>query len=170
MHTVATLRILLPSTMSSLSGYASLTQEHLPPHDTINAVVRTADGAHGLVELTFGAPVPSRTTLAHSDITVTGATGWLSLEKVASPATRGAMRLTVHTRVTDAQGRPTGEEETAEEFAVSGVSEEFRRFFAAVGGQDDGFGKPEDALKDVAFIQAALHSNGAPIDLIKLVQ
>ena len=40
----------------------------------------------------------------------------------------------------------------------------------AIDGKDDGHGKGPDALKDVAFIQAALNSNGKPVDLIKLAQ
>ena len=47
---------------------------------------------------------------------------------------------------------------------------ELKSFFAAIAGNDDGFGDPFEALKDVGFIQAGLNSNGSPIDLVKLVQ
>ncbi|KAF7792029.1 hypothetical protein EIP86_003056 [Pleurotus ostreatoroseus] len=170
-HTIAALRTILSTTLTSLSGYASLNQDYLPPHDTINAVVRTASGAHGLVELTFGSPTPSRNALAHAGISVTGTEGWLALENAVGPdGKKGAMQLSVYTRVKNEKGEVVGEEKEETALPLSGVKEEFSRFFAAVRGQDDGFGKPEDALKDVAFIQAALNSNGEPVDLVKLVQ
>ncbi|KAI0791483.1 oxidoreductase family protein [Irpex lacteus] len=159
-HTVAALRIILPSPLATLSGFASLAQPHLKPHDTINAAVATADGAHGLVELTFGSPVPSRSEQAHNNITITGTDG---------NGKRG-IRVTVYTVTKDDKGRDTGEtKEVIEEEAV-GVNVEVARFVDAISGKDDGYGKPADALKDVAFIQAALNSDGKPIDLLKLAQ
>ena len=47
---------------------------------------------------------------------------------------------------------------------------EVASFLDAIDGKDDGYGQPKDALKDVAFIQAALNSDGKPVDLVKLVQ
>lgn len=156
--------------MVSLSGYASLNQDYLAPHDTLNSVVRTADGAHGLFELTFACPTAAKHQLARGGISVTGTKGWVSIDNATSVEGKGALVITVCTRQTDAQGRTTGETEEKIEKLVSGVSEEFKRFFKAIDGEDDGFGQPGNALKDVAFIQAALNSNGAPVDLVKLVQ
>ena len=156
--------------MVSVSSYASLSQEHLPPHDTINAIVRSADGSHGIVELTWGAPVESRLKLAHSGVTVTGTEGWVSIDGGKNAAGKNVLIVATRTRVKDEKGHPVGEKEELVEKEVRGVKEEFQRFFNAVNGQDDGFGKPVDALKDVAFIQAALNSNGAPVDLVSLVK
>lgn len=155
--------------MVSLSGFASLNQPHLPPHDTINAAVSCADGSHGLVELTFGSPVPSRNQLAHNSITVTGKEGWLSIEN-ATINGKGGLRVTVHTVTKDEKGRDVGESKEVIEEESRGVKVEVASFLDAVHGKDDGFGKPIDALKDVAFIQAGLNSAGIPIDLVKLVQ
>lgn len=156
---------MLPSPMTTLSGFASQNQAHLPPQDTINAVVSTADGVHGLVELTWGAPVPSRSSEAHSGISITGQDGWISVENVG-----GTLRVTVHTVTKDAQGRDVGEAKTVVDEPTRGVELEFARFFKAIDGDDDGFGEPLGALRDVAFIQAGLNSNGSPVDLVQLVQ
>ena len=78
--------------------------------------------------------------------------------------------MTVNTVTKDEKGRDTGEtKEVIEEESV-GVNLEVARFVDAIDGKDDGYGKGPDALKDVAFIQAALNSNGKPVDLIKLAQ
>ncbi|PSR73244.1 hypothetical protein PHLCEN_2v10904 [Hermanssonia centrifuga] len=169
-HTVAALRVLLPGTMVSLSGYASLNQPHLAPHDTINATIQTTDDSHGLVELTFGSPVPSRSTLANSGITVTGSEGWISIVTASNADGKGVLRITVRTVTKDEKGRDNGETEEVIEEEVRGVKVEVASFLDAINGSDDGFGEPLGALKDVAFIQAALNSNGAPVDLVKLVQ
>lgn len=156
--------------MATLSGFASLAQPHLKPHDTINAAVATADGAHGLVELTFGSPVPSRSEQAHNNITITGTDGWINIENTSLSNGKRGIRVTVYTVTKDDKGRDTGEtKEVIEEEAV-GVNVEVARFVDAINGKDDGYGKPADALKDVAFIQAALNSDGKPVDLLKLAQ
>lgn len=72
--------------------------------------------------------------------------------------------------VKDDKGLPTGETEDVLEERSQGVEEELKRFFAAIAGNDDGFGDPFEALKDVAIVQAGLNSNGNPVDLVKLVQ
>lgn len=166
--------MILPSPIVSLSGYASLNQEYLAPQDVINATTQNADGSHGLIELHFGAPVPSRSKLAGSGISVTGSDGWLFLEVVKGKDDKGnvypAVRITTRTVVKDDKGLPTGETEDVLEERSQGVEEELKRFFAAIAGNDDGFGDPFEALKDVAIVQAGLNSNGNPVDLVKLVQ
>jgi hypothetical protein len=153
----------------SLSGFASQNQKHLPPHDTINAVVRAEDGTHGLIELTWGAPVPSRSQHAHGGITITGQDGWIAIESV-NVNDRGYFRVTVFTVTKDEHGRDVGEEKQVIEEETISVKLELRSFLKAIDGENDGFGSPLGALKDVAFIQAGLNSNGQPVDLIKLVQ
>lgn len=168
-HTAAALRMILPSPIVSLSGYASLNQEHLPPHDTINAAARSEDGSHGLIELTFGAPQKSRSVEAHNNITVTGDRGWLQSETDYSMKPP-VIRTIVNWVSKDNEGRDAGEEKETFNDEIIGVKSELVRFLKAIDGEDDGFGKPFDTLKDVAFIQAGLNSNGSPVDLVKLVQ
>ncbi|KAI0089447.1 oxidoreductase family protein [Irpex rosettiformis] len=169
-HTIAALRITLPSPLSTLSAFASLSQPHLKPQDTINAIVSTSDGAHGLIELTWGAPVPSRVEQAHSGITITGTEGWINIENTAlSNGTRG-IRVSVYTVTKDEKGRDVGESKEVVEEESVGVNVEVARFVEAIDGKDDGYGKGVDALKDVAFIEAALNSNGKPVDLLKLIE
>lgn len=168
-HTIAALRVLFNGPFKSLSGYASQNQKHLPPHDTIHAVVQTADGVHGIVELTWGAPVPSRSEHAHAGITVTGQDGWLAIEGITLGGKR-AVRVTVYTVTKNEKGEDVGEEKQVFEEPSRGIELELASFLKAIDGEDDGFGKPAAALTDVAFIQAGLNSNGQLVDLVKLVQ
>lgn len=164
---------MLPSPIVSLSGYASLNMEHLPPHDTINATARSFNGTHGIVELTFGAPVPSRSTLAGNGISITGTDGWIWVDqtKITNPNgnEENVLRITTKKVVRDKDGKDIGETEEVILERVRGVELELRSFFQAIGGKDDGFGGPLGALQDVAFIEAALNSNGSPVDLVALV-
>ncbi|KAH9947758.1 oxidoreductase family protein [Amylocystis lapponica] len=172
-HTIAALRVMLPSRMKTLSGFASLNKKWLAPHDTINAAVQSADGSHGLVELTFAAPTESRASLAGNGITITGTDGWISVNQVQvldGGAPVGGLRVSINKLQKDKDGKEIGEKEEIIDKKTDGVPQEIARFARAINGQDDGFGTPRGALNDVAFIQAALNSNGAPIDLEKLVQ
>ncbi|KZT08081.1 oxidoreductase family protein [Laetiporus sulphureus 93-53] len=172
-HTIAALRVLLPSPIKTVSGFASLTKSYLAPHDTINAAVRSADGSHGLVELTWGAPTASRSNLAFSGITVTGADGWLSVNQVkvvdGSHPVEG-IRTTVHIAKRDEDGRDLGEVEEILDRTMDGVPKELEGFVNAIRGDDNGLGNPQGALKDVAFIQAGLNSNGRPVDIDVLMR
>ena len=127
--------------------------------------MRTADGAHGLVELTWGAPVPSRVAGAHNALSVTGTDGWLDITRAG-----GAIRVAVHTAVRDGHGKQVGEKEEVLEVREVGVQGEIRSFLDALDGSDDGKDGPRGTLVDVAFIEAALNSDGAPVDLVKLAQ
>lgn len=144
--------------------------EHLPPHDTIHATVKAADGSHGIVEMSFGAPVPSRAQESNGGISITGTEGWIWIKNLKNDAGVQVVRVTTKRVVRNEQGEDTGEEEEVLEERSCGVEEELKSFFAAVSGNDDGFGTPFGALKDVAWIQAALTSDGNPVDLVKLVQ
>ncbi|CCL99375.1 uncharacterized protein FIBRA_01393 [Fibroporia radiculosa] len=171
-HTVAALRTIMPSPLKTLSGFASLSKEWLAPHDTINAVVKSADGAHGIVELTWGAPTASRSEKAFNGITITGTEGWLSVNQVkvidgSRPV--GGLRVTIRTVKRDQDGKEIGETEEIIDKETDGVPNEIRFFINAILGSDNGLGSPAGALKDVAFIQAGLNSNGSPIDLENLV-
>lgn len=146
----------------------------LVPHDTIHAIVRSADGSHGIVELSWGAPVQSRSTDSNSSISITGTEGWL--EATRTP-TYG-IRLVVRTAVRDANGKMVWDDEKGKwkeveeviEESSSGVEKELASFLRAIDGDDDGMDQPRGTLVDVAFIEAALNSNGAPIDLEELAK
>lgn len=171
-HTIAALRTMLPSSFKTLSGFASLNKDWLAPHDTINAVVQSADGSHGIVELTFAAPTTSRSERAFNGITITGTDGWLSVNQVkvidgSRPV--GGLRVTVVTAKRDKDGKDIGETEEIIDKETDGVPNELRYFIDAIGGSDNGLGTARGALQDVAFIQAGLTSNGTPINLEKLV-
>jgi hypothetical protein len=144
--------------------------DYLKPHDTINVVLKAADGSHGIFELTYAAPTQSRTGDA---MIVTGTSGWLSVsranvQEAGTTAQISVIRTTIKS-VTDVDGKPGPEKEEVIDEPARGVEVELKSFFAAIGGDDDGLGNPAEALKDVAIIQAALNSEGKPVDLQKLV-
>ncbi|KAH9924981.1 oxidoreductase family protein [Epithele typhae] len=167
-HTIATLRVVLgDAPMARLAAHASLTHDILPPHDTIHALVATASGAHGLVELSWGAPVPSRAARAAGGIAVTDTDGWLEVGRAAGG---DAVRCVARCAVRDARGRVAGETEEVVEAERAGVRREIASWLAAVRGEDDGINGPRGALADVAFIEAALNSGGKEVDLLELAK
>lgn len=164
-HTLAALRVMLPSPITTVSGFASLNREFLKPEDTINAVVQSADGSHGVIEMTWGAPTASCTQRSSKGITVTGTDGWLSVAGV-----QGGSRITIVTAKKDKDGDVTGETEEVVDTVSDGVSNELVYFVNAINGSDDGLGSALGALRDVAFIEAALNSRGSLVDLEKLMK
>ncbi len=157
--------MILDSPFTTLSAHASLAKDILPPHDTIHAIARVANGAHGVVELSWGTPVPTRAADAHNSIAVTGTDGWLEVTRAP-----GAFRVTVKTATRDEAGRRVGERTEVLEEKERGVQREIAGFLAALDGEDDGLDGPRGTLVDVAFIEAALNSGGAPVDVGKLAQ
>ncbi|CDO77447.1 hypothetical protein BN946_scf184857.g54 [Trametes cinnabarina] len=151
--------------MKTVSAFASLAKDILPPHDTINAIVKSQDGSHGLIELTWGAPTPSRSSEAGNCITVTGTEGWLSVTREA-----GAVRVSLKTITRDKDGKATGETAEVIEEKEVGIQKEIEGFLRAIDGEDDGVDAPRGTLGDVAFIEAALNSDGAPVDLVELAK
>ncbi|KAH1326068.1 hypothetical protein KXV79_000412 [Aspergillus fumigatus] len=55
-HVVAALRLILGSNdpVATISAQSCLQQQHLPPLDTVNAVMKTKSGATGVLSLSFG--------------------------------------------------------------------------------------------------------------------
>ncbi|EJD41563.1 NAD(P)-binding protein [Auricularia subglabra TFB-10046 SS5] len=173
-HSAAALRTVLPDALVSLSGHATLTKKYLAPQDTINAVVRTAGGAVGIFELSFAAPFPTR---AKGLTTYTGTNGWIEIathNAVINGKGQSVSRVTIHSvkekGTTDKDGNKEYEEvvEVVEE-PLCGVRKEFESFVEHLKGNDDGYGTPLGALRDVAFIEAALTSNGSSVSLTDLV-
>ncbi|EGN93362.1 hypothetical protein SERLA73DRAFT_97769 [Serpula lacrymans var. lacrymans S7.3] len=167
-HSTAALRVMLPGKMTHLSSFASLNKKYLPPHDTINAIVKVDDGSHGIFEMSFAAPA---TSLSQGNrIIITGTDGWLSVEQAKVLGTQGGIEipvLRINLRmVTKVNDKPGPERTEIIDEPVKGVEAELGSFFAAVAGtRDDGLGSPVGALEDVAFIQAALNSEGCLVEL-----
>ncbi|KDQ32487.1 hypothetical protein PLEOSDRAFT_1091124 [Pleurotus ostreatus PC15] len=167
-HTAAALRVMLPSPLTHLSGFASLNKDYLPPHDTIHAIAKSiakdsTTTFHGTASLTWASPTASKSV--PDGITITGSDGWLSATTIYA---EGVVRITIKS-VVHAAGKPDEEREEIIDKPIQGVQRELESFFAATKGTDDGLGDPLGALRDVAFIQAGLDSNGALVDLEKLI-
>lgn len=139
----------------------------MKPHDTINAVVRAGSHFHGTVELTWASPTQTR-PIADAFV-VTGTDGWLSVNQT-SVAGSSILRVKI-TSVVKVEGQPDTEKEEIIEAPATGVETELASFFDTVLGKDDGLGlgDPLGALRDVAFIEAGLNSDGNLVDLMQLV-
>ncbi|RDB17252.1 putative oxidoreductase C26H5.09c [Hypsizygus marmoreus] len=177
-HTIAALRVMLPHQLTHLSGFASLNKDFLGPHDTINVVARAGSHFHGTAEITFASPTKSRPVA--DGFVITGTDGWLSVNQVGAERFRGPIfRVTIKS-VVKKEGKPDEEVEEVIEEPVKGIQAELASFFIAaevasffnaVKGKSDGtdLGDPLSALRDVAFIEAALNSDGRLVDLAELV-
>lgn len=167
--------------MAHLSGFASLNADWLAPHDTINAVVKSADGSHGVFELSVAAPTQSRASASNGNgIIVTGTNGYITVDQATArdPVTgteQPVFRVVIRSVSRDADGKQVGpEREEVIDEPMRGVELQLASFFAAAlegkGNNDgNGLGSPRGALCDVAFIEAALNSHGELVDLEKLV-
>jgi len=179
-HTIAALRVMLPEPLSEVSAFSSLTKDYLAPHDTVHAIVKAGHRIYGSVDLTWAHPTKSRPEGADGFL-ITGTKGWISVRQLTHPgADAPILRVLIKTRglpgtgvLGGGDGAPEVEEsEEVLEFAVEGVARELESFFLAVSGNDDGLGlgDPLAALQDVAFIEAALNSNGVVADLEKVAE
>ncbi|KAM6501411.1 oxidoreductase family protein [Amanita muscaria] len=163
-HTAAVLRTVIPSTITHISSFASLNKEYLAPHDSIHAIVKAGPQIHGTASFTFA--WPTKSTASSEDFIFTGTKGWLSIIDTWDTE-EGRVKLKIVTRKSEDSDEET--EEVIEE-AFNGVTAELVDFLKAVEGKGElGLGDPAGALKDVAFIEAALNSNGAVIDITNLV-
>lgn len=167
-HTTAALRVLLGAPLASLSGHASLAKKILAPHDTITASILSSNGAHGTFHMTFGAPHPGAgSALGGSGLAIIGAEGWVSVTQTQVEG-KSVNRVVLRRVKVGGKGE---EEEVTKDFEPRGVQIELESWLNAVDTKDDGlgFGDPRNALHDVAFIEAALKSNGRSVDLSKFV-
>lgn len=168
------MRVILPSPLTYLSGFASLNVERLAPQDTINAIIKAADGSHGIFELSVAAPTQSRSSVGNG-IVITGTDGYLTVNqtKVKDPLTgdeKSVFRVIIKSVTRDADGKVGPERQEVIDEPIRGVEVELASFFAAaLEGKEDGLGSPRGALRDVAIIEASLNSGGKLIDLEKLV-
>lgn len=154
------LRIALPSYPTELAAHVSLNLEHLAPKDTLVAVVKSSDGSHGLFERSEGGPSDSRKT---SSFTITGTQGWIDRR----PG-NNLSKVTVHKVKKDGKGE---EDIQVFEFKNDDVKNEIEYWALAVLGKPTlDVGDPRETLRDVAFIEASLKSNGEKVDLVKLLE
>lgn len=153
--------------MTHLSSFASLNKDYLKPHDTIHAIVKAGDHCRGVVDLTWASPTQS--TPQSSSFVITGSSGWLAI-KSETVGDKSVQRLTIKS-VREKDGKADGETEEISEMQFQGVEVELKCFFAAITGKSgEALGEPRDALQDVAFIQAALNSEGNLISLADLIK
>ena len=182
-HSAALLRMILQTPIQQVTSYASLSREHLLPEDTITALLSCTplSGApteskdrlaHGVFELSFAAPAPSRAGVGNATI-ITGNKGWLQIANVKGADGKPSVRVTIHkvTHEPAKEGDELKEEEEVIEERSRSVEAEVAIFLDLVnGGKDEGLGEPRAALVDVAVTQAALTSEGKPVDLQKLLK
>jgi hypothetical protein len=160
---------MLPEQLTHLSGFASLNKDYLKPHDTINVIARAGSHFHGTAELTFASPTKTRPV--SDGFVITGTDGWISVNQVHVEGSSAPVLRILIKSVVKTESRPEEEKEEIIEEPMSGVQSELQSFFDVISGKGDGtdLGDPLEALRDVAFIQAALNSEGKLIDLVKLV-
>ena len=148
--------------------------EWLAPQDTINPILKAADGSHGIFELSAAAPTVSRSSVGNG-IVITGTDGYLTVDetKIKDPVTgdeKSISRVTIKSVTRDADGKVSSEREEVIDEPVRGVEVELASFFsAALKGKDDGLGSPRGALRDVAIIEASSNSDGRLVDLERLI-
>jgi predicted dehydrogenase len=147
-HFIAATRLMLgeEARPKKISAFTAQLQEHLPPVDTLNATVQLANGSSGTIALSFG------TTFSGSEYAVACEQGsvWVSKGKV------------VVTR--------DGKEEVKEfPDEGNGVKQEIKAWAESlVNGVPNPAQAPEEALKDLEFLEACLRSGesgGAPVEL-----
>lgn len=162
-----------------MTSFASLSRPHLAPHDTVTTLLSCSPPsnrdiepkgkkAHGIFELSFAGPCPSRAdkALVGNTTIVTGTKGWLQVDFGVKIGETSVTRTTIHT-VTKPQEKESDQIEEAVEVLqdphsgpFSGVEAEILSFLNAVRGNDDGLGHPKNALLDVQLIEYALKSEG----------
>ncbi|KAI5829354.1 NAD(P)-binding protein [Schizophyllum commune Tattone D] len=165
-HFAAALRTVLGKPIETISSFAALNREILPPHDTIHAIA-AAGRTHGNITITFASPTKSKADT--DDYVFIGTKGWIGIRIVPD---KKLYRVTTKWKASGDKEEYKEDEDVAEVPQGKGVQHELGAFFDAVAGKPDALkvGEPLDALRDVAFIQAALNSDGKPVDLLKLVE
>jgi predicted dehydrogenase len=188
-HTAAMIRGMLPVVPTHLTGFAALNKAILAPHDTIHSVLKAVgkdkDGKEttlftGTSDMTFASPTETRPP--GDALIIAGTKGWISVNTTyhnGNPFIRArtVKRVKKGSKETISNGEEDEEEDQEEviETPGSGVRVEFQAFFGAVEnvarGQEavDNLGDPTHALWDVAFIEAALKSDGRLFDFGKLL-
>ena len=138
-HFIAALRLLLGyhDPVVSLSAYTSKRQQHLPPVDAVDAIMKTQSGATGTVSISFG------TNSNVNEYSVVCEKGVVSVRK-------GVVTVNDDSK------------EVEEELHKSGVPPEVRAWGEAIkAGEPDPRQIPEQALADLEIIEEMLRSGEA---------
>lgn len=137
-HFAAATRLFLAGDSRAVSTQASTfqAQEHLPPIDTVNAVVKTQAGASGIYQQSAG----SLCTAFQWDI--------------------GLQRGNVKVDGETVTVKPMGGQESVREFPrTSGVSEEVAAWAEGISaGEPNPLQSPEEALADLEFLEKMFRS------------
>lgn len=148
-HFVAATRLLLEGggeRITKLSAFTAQLQEHLPPVDTLHAVLQTSSGVSGTLSASFGTTDSGR-------------------EYVVA-AERGTVTVT-GSKVEVTRDGKTETEEFPEE--GNGVKQEVKAWAEGLAaGKPNERQSPEEALEDLKILEAALRSGeqgGAPVEV-----
>ncbi|KAK7730070.1 hypothetical protein SLS57_001730 [Botryosphaeria dothidea] len=179
-HFVAATRLLLasaspPTHPTTLAAFTSQLQPHLPPVDTLDAIVRLSSGAAGHVSVSFGTTHPFAIEWRVSCERGSVAVGRGAL--IGAPEGGGRGHSVVVTRA-GAAAKEGGVEEERVEFAEAarggtGVPQEVGVWAEALVrgggvGQLDARQSPREALRDLEILEAMLKSGengGTPVTL-----
>lgn len=188
-HWAALLRTVLPTPPASLIAHKSLHRAHMVPHDTIVALALPPAGSavapHGKATTVANTGNPDALLAAgRSQANGTIILSWAipDTPRASRPpnelyvvAEHATLRLVNHGRswtVELTPGAGTPAKAAFREGKVTGVEAELAAFGDAVRAAVDGtqdaqtnYGSPQDALWDLAFIQAALGSDGAEVSI-----
>ncbi len=163
------MRTVIPGDLIQVSSFSSLNRDFLAPVDTVQLILKASDGSHGIMDLTWASPSPSRGELGGGFV-VTGTNGFVEVLGNAKSGDKTVVRVNVTRVKHDADGRVVEETKEVIEETPRGVEAEVASFLEALKGNDDGIGEPRGALVDVAVIQASLHSEGRLVDIKKLLE
>jgi predicted dehydrogenase len=145
-HFVAALRLLLGESeaITRVSAFTTKLQEHLPPIDTVTAVAQTKSGVCGTISISFG------TTFGEDQYSI-------AFEKGTVLVSRDEVKV------------KTSQDVKTEAKTSNDVKVEVASWAAELeGGKPEARQSPEEALADLAILEAMLESgkkNGAPIDI-----
>ncbi|KAF6839029.1 oxidoreductase nad-binding rossmann fold protein [Colletotrichum plurivorum] len=137
-HFAAAIRLLLgrEAAPDTVAAFSALTREHLPPIDTINAIVKTKSGATGSFSASVGSSLSAfdfQVACEMGSVTVSGH------DLIVAPL--------------DGEARTTRFEQTA------GVKEEVQAWAEAlVTGKPNPLQSPEEALADLEFLEKIFNS------------
>ncbi|ERT03209.1 uncharacterized protein SPSK_09471 [Sporothrix schenckii 1099-18] len=142
-HFVAGLRFLLAAAgdeVARVASFSSLLEKRLPPVDSIHAVASTRGGVNGTISMSFGTEF--KNVLEIEVVTTEGRVTWTWAPSSIVSVRRGQTDPKTDTYEPD-----------------FGVVSEVAAFAASVAaGQADPQQSPQEALKDLALLQALLES------------
>lgn len=145
-HFIAVLRqILGGEKIEYVSAFTRQNQDHLPPLDTVDACVRTKNGATGTISISFG------TTLKDNGYTAAFEHGSLSLSSNKATKTTTGKTPVRSMKVVVTKGDTVDEKDIEDE--GSGVKPEIRTWAESiVNGKQDPRQSPEQALADLEIV------------------